>query len=110
MSGMTVHLRGMLLPFEQQLLTARKSARSRTPAQRGDEFRIDPEVKRRAVVERAARDLLSAAAMTGSDAVAADTAREVGRSSAVVRFFSPAAETERCETGDMAKSVLNRRV
>lgn len=110
MSGMTVHLRGMLLPFEQQLLTARKGVRSRKPAQCGDEFRIDPEVKRRAVVERAARDLLSAAAMTGSDAAVADTTREGGRSSAVVRFFSPAAEAERCETCEMAESVLNRRV
>lgn len=109
MSSMTVHLHGMLLPFEQQLLAARKGAQSRKPTRCGEEFRLDPEVKRRAAVERVARDLLSVATVAVNDAAGMDTTRNVGKNSAVVRFFS-SPEAERYEGREATEGVLNRRV
>lgn len=114
MSGMTVHLRGMLLPYEQQLLTARRSACSRKSARSavgGDEPRIDPRVQRRAIVERAARDMLDAAARTDAGTAATDTGREPSAraGNSVVRFF-PSGENERKAEYDLSEAVVDRRV
>ncbi|MEG2172085.1 MAG: DVU0524 family FlgM-associated protein [Desulfovibrionaceae bacterium] len=70
MSGTTLYLRTMLEQYEKQLLAARRLARYRRAARLANgegEPTIDPEVKRKAMVERVARELYERVVFTGSD-------------------------------------------
>ena len=79
MSGITLHLRLMLREYETQLLAARRLARyrrARRLAEGEEEPRIDPEVRRRAMVERVARELYEMIIFTGSDNPVVEKIRE----------------------------------
>lgn len=70
MSGTTLNLRAMLQQYEKQLLAARRLARYRRAARLASgetDPPIDPEVKRKAMVERVARELYERLIFTGSD-------------------------------------------
>lgn len=101
MSGTTLYLRTMLQQYEKQLLAARRLARYRRAARLAsgeDEPTIDPEVKRKATVERVARELYERLIFTGSDNpvvedIRANLGRVVGGN---VRFtYPPGAERMR---------------
>lgn len=79
MSGITLHLRLMVQQYETQLLAARRLARyrrARRLAEGEEEPRIDPEVRRRAMVERVARELYEMILFTGSENPVVDKIRE----------------------------------
>lgn len=94
MSGTTLYLRTMLQQYEKQLLAARRLARYRRAARLAngeDEPTIDPEVKRKAMVERVARELYERLLFTGSDnPVVEDIRTTLGRAvGGTVRFTYP---------------------
>lgn len=94
MSGTTLYLRTMLEQYEKQLLAARRLARYRRAARLAngeDEPTIDPDVKRKAVVERVARELYERVIFTGSDnPVVEDIRSTLGKAvGGVVRFTYP---------------------
>ena len=79
MSGISMHLRLMLQQYESQLLSARRLARfrrARRLAEGDAQPRIDPVVRRRAMVERVARELFETIVFTGSDNPVVDKIRE----------------------------------
>lgn len=79
MSGITLNLRLMVQQYETQLLAARRLARyrrARRLAEGEDELRIDPEVRRRAMVERVARELYEMIIFTGSENPVVDKIRD----------------------------------
>lgn len=70
MSGISMHLRHMLQQYETQLMAARRLARyrrARRLADGGEEPPMDPQVRRRAMVERVARELYDTILFTGTD-------------------------------------------
>lgn len=94
MSGTTLHLRTMLQQYEKQLLAARRLARYRRAARLAsgeDDPPIDPEVKRKAMVERVARELYERVLFTGSDnPVVEDIRTSLGKAvGGPVRFTYP---------------------
>lgn len=94
MSGTTLYLRTMLQQYEKQLLAARRLARYRRAARLANgenEPTIDPEVKRKATVERVARELYERLLFTGSDnPVVEDIRNTLGRAVGhTVRFTYP---------------------
>lgn len=101
MSGTTLHLRMMLQQYEKQLLAARRLARYRRAARLAageNEPTIDPEVKRKAMVERVARELYERVIFTGSDnPVVEDIRTSLGKAvGGAVRFtYPPGAERMR---------------
>lgn len=95
MSGITLNLRLMVQQYETQLLAARRLARyrrARRLAEGEEEPRIDPQVRRRAMVERVARELYEMILFTGSDNPVVDKIRErmTPIMGAKVRFTYPA--------------------
>lgn len=79
MGGITLNLRLMVQQYEAQLLAARRLARyrrARRLAEGEEEPRIDPQVRRRAMVERVARELYEMILFTGSDNPVVDKIRE----------------------------------
>lgn len=115
MSGTTLHLRTMLQQYEKQLLAARRLARYRRAARLAsgeDEPAIDPEVKRKAMVERVARELYERVIFTGSDNPVVEVIRSsLGKAvGGAVRFtYPPGAERMRLvregPSGNSAVSV-----
>lgn len=101
MSGTTLYLRTMVQQYEKQLLAARRLARYRRAARLASgegEPAIDPEVKRKAMVERVARELYERVIFTGSDNPVVEDIRSIlGKAvGATVRFtYPPGAERMR---------------
>lgn len=96
MSGTTLYLRTMLQQYEKQLLAARRLARYRRAARlaNGEDPPIDPEVKRKAMVERVARELYERVLYTGSDSPVVEEIRtNLGKAvGSAVRFTYPPGE------------------
>lgn len=70
MSTNSFYIRNMLLHYDRQLVTARRLARYRQVlrhAEGGEEPAIPPDVKRRIMVERVAREIFENLIVTGSD-------------------------------------------
>jgi hypothetical protein len=65
----SIHIRTMLLRYERQLLNARRLARYRAALRlaRGEQDEEPPEVRRRGLVEKVARELYEHLLFTGSD-------------------------------------------
>lgn len=81
---MNPQLRSMLRGYEQQLLSARRLARLRVKmrlAEGEPPHDPDPEIKRRAYVEKVARELYESLIYTGSDnPMVEEIRRELGKS------------------------------
>lgn len=70
MSTNSFYIRNMLLHYDRQLVTARRLARYRQAlryAEGGEEPAIPPDVKRKIMVERVAREIFENLIVTGSD-------------------------------------------
>ena len=72
----TLYTRHMLSSYGRQLVTARRLARYRQTLRGGDEPTIPPEVKRRLLVERIAREVVENLFIAGSDNPVVDEIKE----------------------------------